>query len=147
MVLLMLMGVHLLVLLMLSVGVHLRVLRMGLVGVHFVVRLVLSMRVHFVVLLRVLLVGIHLMVLLVGLELVASGVGQHGLEQVGRLPGLVSGRVHEGRRRSLRLGMLLLLNLGGFPWVRDFRALLGLLLELHLGVRRYLRMRRHVLTV
>lgn len=136
--LLMLMGVHLLVLLMLRVGVHFRVLLMRLVGVHFVMLLVLSMRVHFVVLLRVLLVGIHLMVLLVGLELVASGVGQHGLEQMGRLTGLVSGRVHEGRS-GLRLGMLLL-NLWCFPRVGDFRALLGLLLELHLGVRRYLRM-------
>lgn len=136
MVLLMLMGVHLPVLLMLRERVHFRVLLMRLVGVHFVMLLVLSMRVHFVV--RVLLVGVHLMVLLVGFKLVASGVGQHRLEQVGWLTGLVSGRVHEGRSR-LRLGMLLL-DLRCFPRVRDFRPFLGLLLELHLGVRWYLRM-------
>lgn len=137
-VLLMLMGVHLLVLLVLRVGVHFRVLLMRLMGVHFVMLLVLPMRIHFVVLLRMLLVGIHLMVLLVRLKLVASGVGQHGLEQVRRLAGLVSGGVHQGRS-GLRLGMLLL-NLWCFPRVRDLRALLGLLLQLHLGVRRYLRM-------
>lgn len=124
-VLLMRMGVHLLVLLMLRVGVHFRVLLMRLVGVHFVMLLVWPMRVH-------------LVVLLVRLQLVAGGVGQHGLEQVWRLAGLVSGRVHEGRS-SLRLRMLLL-DFRGFPGIRDFGTLLRLLLKLHLGVGRYLRM-------
>lgn len=131
-VLLMLMGVHLLVLLVLWVGVHFWVLLMWLVGVHFVMLLVLPMRVHFVVLLLMLLVGIHLVVLLVWLKFVAGGVGQHGLEQVWWLTGLVSGRVHEGGS-SLRLGVLLL-NFRCFPGIGDFGALLWLLLELHLGV-------------
>lgn len=132
MVLLMLMGVHLLVLLMLRVGVHFRVLLMRLVGVHLVVLLVLPVRVHFVV-------------LLMGLQLVAGGVGQHRLEQVRRLAGLVGGGVHEGGG-GLRLGMLLL-DFRRFPRVWDLRALLRLLLELHLGVGCYLRVRGHVLTM
>lgn len=111
-------------------------LRMWLVGVHFVMLLVLPMRVHFVVLLLVLLVRIHLVVLLMRLQLVAGGVGQHGLEQVWWLTGLIGGRVHEGGS-SLRLGMLLL-DFRCFPRVRDFSALLWLLLELHLGMGRHL---------
>lgn len=62
------------------------------------------------------------MVLLVGLQLVAGGVGQHRLEHVRWLTGLISGRVHEGRG-SLGLGMLLL-DLWCFPRVRDFSTLL-----------------------
>lgn len=134
--LLMRMGVHLLVLLMLRVGVHFRVLLKWLVGVHFVMLWVLPMRVHFVVLLLVLLVGVHLVVLRMRLQLVAGGVGEHGLEQVWRLTGLISRRVHEGRS-TLGLGMLLL-DLRCFPRIRDFRALLWLLLELHLSVGGYL---------
>lgn len=114
----MLMGVHLLVLLMLRMGVHFLVLLM---------RLVLPMRVHFVVL---------LLMLLMWLQFVAGGVGQHRLEQVWRLTGLIGGRVHEGGT-SLRLGMLLL-DFWRFPRIRDFGALLWLLLQLHLGVGRYL---------
>lgn len=131
-VLLMLMGVHLLVLLMLRVGVHFWVLLMRLVGVHFVMLRVLPMRVH-------------LVVLRMRLQFVAGGVGQHRLEQVWRLTGLIGGRVHEGGG-SLRLGVLLL-DLRRFPRVRDFGTLLRLLLELHLGVGRYLRVRGHVLTM
>ncbi|TNN54291.1 hypothetical protein EYF80_035519 [Liparis tanakae] len=134
-------GVHFMVLLVLRVGVHLRVLLMWLMGVHLVVLLVLLMRVHLVVLL-VLLVRVHLVVLL---QLAAGGVRQHGLQQVRRLAGLIGGGVHEGAGR-LRLGMLLL-DFRCFPGVRDFGALLRLLLQLHLSVRRYLGVRGHVLTV
>lgn len=62
-------------------GVHLRVLLMGLVRVHLVVLLVRPVRVH-------------LVVLLVGLQLVASGMGEHGLQHVWRLAGLIGGGVH-----------------------------------------------------
>lgn len=83
-----------------------------------------------------LLVRIHLMVLLMRLQFVAGGVRQHRLKQVRWLTGLIGGRVHEGGG-SLRLGMLLL-DFRRFPGIRDFGALLWLLLELHLGVGRYL---------
>lgn len=72
-----------LVVLLMLMGVHFRVLLMGLVGVHLVVLLMRPVRVH-------------LVVLLVGLQLVASGVGEHGLEHVWWLAGLVRGGVHEG---------------------------------------------------
>lgn len=98
---------------------------------------VLPVRVHLVVLLLMLLVRVHLVVLLMGLEFVAGGVRQHRLEQVRRLTGLISRRVHEGGS-SLGLGMLLL-DFRGFPGIWDFSPLLWLLLELHLGVGRYLR--------
>lgn len=112
--------------------------------VHFVVLLVLPKRVHLVVLLLVLLVRIHLVVLLLmRLQFVAGGVGQHRLEQVGRLTGLVGGRVHEG---GGSLGMLLL-DFRRFPRIRNLSALLRLLLELHLGVGRDLRVRGNKLTM
>lgn len=91
------------------------------------------------------------MVLLVGLQLVASGVGEHGLEHVWWLAGLVRWGVHEGcgSRSGLRLGvlLLLLLHLGRLAGIWDLRALLWLLLELHLGVGRHLRVRGDVLAV
>lgn len=42
---------------------------------------------------------------------------------------------------------MLLLDFRRFPGVGDFRTLLRLLLELHLGVGRYLCVRGHVLTM
>lgn len=108
------------VLLMLRMRVNFVVLLM-LMRVHFLVLLMLPVRVHFVVLLM-LLVGVHLVVLLMRLQFVAGGVGQHRLQQVWRLAGLIGGRVHEGRSR-LRLRVLLL-DLRRFPRVRDFCTLL-----------------------
>lgn len=119
----MLTGFHFLVLLMLRVGLHFRVLLMWLVGVHFVMLLVWPMR-------------IHLVVLRVRLQLVSGGVGQHGLEQVRRLTGLISGRVHEGHS-GWSLGMLLL-DFWCFPREGDFSPILWLLLKLHLSVWGYL---------
>lgn len=104
--------VDLMVLLMLM-GVHLWVLLKGLVGIHLVVLLVRPVRVH-------------LVVLLVGLQLVASGVGEHRLEHVRRLSGLVGWGIHDGCGSCrLRLGvLLLLLHLGRLAGIRDLGALL-----------------------
>lgn len=122
------------VLLVLRMGIDFVVLRV-LMGVHLLVLLVLGVGVHFGVLLM-LPVRFHLVVLLLmRLQLVARGVGQHRLEQVRRLTGLVGRRVHQGLTLGLRM---LLLEFGSFPRIWDFGALLRLLLEVDLGVRGHL---------
>lgn len=97
--------------LLLAHGVLLLLLLMLRVGVHFMVLLVLPMRVH-------------LVVLRMSLQFVARRVGQHGLQEVRGLVGLIAGGVQE-RRGALRLRMLRL-DLGRFTRVGDFGALLFL---------------------
>lgn len=103
------------VLLVLRMRIYFVVLRV-LMGVHLLVLLVLRVGVHFGVLLM-LPMRFHLVVLLMRLQFIACGVGQHRLEQVRWLAGLVGRRVHQGLSLGLRM---LLLELWSFSRVWDF---------------------------